>query len=123
MNTYPVVYPTQATFQPPQWKPAPYGPGPSPFMAKPRPKRLGQIFGSQSLFDHPAIGLAIDAGAISVAFLGTRKFTGTWRIVSWALLVASGIKAVNDAVRLMTMPGPTPMPAPEKPPIEATPTP
>jgi hypothetical protein len=75
-----------------------------------RPKRrLGQIFGSQSIFDHPLIALAVDAGAISISALGIRKFDGIWKTVSWAVLVASGIKAINDLVRLMTTPGPAPV--------------
>lgn len=97
-----------AQIRPAAWTPAPYGPGPSPFMAQPRP-RLGQLFGSRSLFDHPAIALAIDAGAISIALLGTKQFRSrTWQVVAWATLIASSVKAVNDLVRLFTTPGPAP---------------
>lgn len=97
-----------AQIRPAAWTPAPYRPGPSPFMAQPRP-RLGQIFGSKSLFDHPAISLAVDAGAISIALLGTKQFkTKTWQVIAWATLIASSVKAVNDLVRLFTMPGPAP---------------
>lgn len=68
---------------------------------------MGQIFGSKSLFDHPAIALAIDAGTISIALLGMKEFKSkTWRGVALATLIAAGLKAVNDLVRLFTMPGP-----------------
>lgn len=101
-----------AGIRPAAWSPAPYRPGPSPFIAQPRP-RMGQIFGSKSLFDHPAIALAIDAGAISIALLGTKQFKSkTWQTVAWVTLVATGIKAVNDLVRLFTMPGPAPVTPP-----------
>lgn len=100
--------PAVSMFQPAKWSPTPYGKGPSPLLGRPR-RRMGQIFGSQSIFDHPVIGLAVDAGAISIAALGIRKFDGIWKTVSWAVLVASGIKAINDLVRLMTMPGPAPV--------------
>jgi len=70
---------------------------------------MGQLFGSKSLFDHPAIALAIDAGAISIALLGTKQFKGkTWQVIAWATLIASSVKAVNDLVRLLTSPGPVP---------------
>jgi len=106
-----------AQIRPAAWAPAPYRPGPSPFMAQPRP-RLGQIFGSKSLFDHPAISLALDAGAISIALLGTKQFkTKTWQTIAWITLIGSGVKAVNDLVRLFTMPGP----APAAPPVVAVP--
>jgi hypothetical protein len=95
-----------AGIRPAAWTPAAYRPGPSPFMAQPRP-RMGQIFGSKSLFDHPAIALAIDAGTISIALLGMKEFKSkTWRGVALATLIAAGLKAVNDLVRLFTMPGP-----------------
>lgn len=99
--------------RPAAWAPTQYRPGPSPFMAQARP-RMGQIFGSRSIFDHPAIALALDAGAISIALLGTKQFKGrTWKGIAWATLIMSGIKAVNDLVRLFTMPGPAPtLPAP-----------
>lgn len=104
--TVPMAGMAPAGIRPAAWSPAPYRPGPSPFMAQPRP-RLGQIFGSKSLFDHPAIALAIDAGAISVALMGTKLFKDqTWRTIAWATLIASGLKAVNDLVRLFTLPGP-----------------
>lgn len=107
--------PAVSMFQPRKWSPTPYGKGPSPLMGRPK-RRLGQLFGSQSIFDHPLIGLAVDAGVISISAIALTKktkgeyvFDGTWRIVTWAILVASGIKAINDLVRLMTMPGPTPV--------------
>jgi hypothetical protein len=115
LTTVPMPGMSPAGIRPASWAPTPYRPGPSPFMAQPR-RRMGQIFGSQSLFDHPAIALAIDAGAISIALLGTKQFKDkTWRTVAWATLIASGIKAVNDLVRLFTMPGPAPAPAPTVP--------
>lgn len=93
-----------AQIRPASWAPAPYQPGPSPFMAQPRP-RMGQIFGSKSLLDHPAIALALDAGAISIALLGTKQFkTKTWRTIAWVTLIASSIKAVNDMIRLFATP-------------------
>lgn len=100
--------PAVSMFQPQKWSPTPYGKGPSPLLGRPK-RRMGQIFGSQSIFDHPLIGLAVDAGAISIASLGVSKFDGIWKTVSWAVLVASGVKAINDLVRLMTMPGPAPV--------------
>ena len=118
ITTYPMAQATVPTPTPqgPRWRPAPYTAGASPFMGRIQKRRMGQIFGSQSLFDHPLIGLAVDAGAISISALalakksrgGERAFEGVWRTVAWAVLVASGIKAVNDLVRLMTMPGPVP---------------
>jgi hypothetical protein len=101
-----------AQIRPAAWTPAPYRPGPSPFMAQPRP-RLGQLFGSKSLFDHPAIALALDAGAISISLLGVKQFKSrTWQVIAWATLIGTGVKAVNDLVRLFTMPGPAPAQAP-----------
>jgi len=106
--TVPMAGMAPTGIRPAAWTPAPYHPGTSPFMAQPRP-RMGQIFGSKSLFDHPAIALAIDAGAISVALMGTKLFKDkTWKTIAWATLIASGIKAVNDLVRLFTAPGPVP---------------
>jgi hypothetical protein len=97
-----------AQIRPAAWTPAPYRPGPSPFMAQPR-RRMGQIFGSKSLFDHPGIALAVDAGAISISIYGIKNFKSkTWRTVAWATLIATGVKAVNDLVRLFTSPGPAP---------------
>lgn len=97
-----------AQIRPAAWAPAPYRPGPSPFMAQPRP-RMGQIFGSKSLIDHPAIALALDAGAISIALLGTKQFrTKTWRTIAWVTLIGSSIKAVNDLIRLFAAPAPAP---------------
>jgi len=71
-----------AQIRPAAWTPAPYRPGPSPFMAQPR-RRMGQIFGSKSLFDHPGIALAVDAGAISISIYGIKNFKSkTWRTVA-----------------------------------------
>jgi len=106
LTTIPMPGMAPAGIRPAAWTPAPYRPGASPFMAQPR-ARMGQIFGSKSLFDHPAIALAVDAGAISIALLGTKQFKGNWRLIAWATLIASGIKAVNDLVRLFTLPGPS----------------
>ncbi len=108
LTTIPMPGMIPAGIRPTAYTPAPYRPGPSPFIAQPR-RRMGQIFGSQSLFDHPAIALAVDAGAISIALLGAKQFkTKTWRVIAWATLIASSVKAVNDLVRLFTMPGPAP---------------
>lgn len=109
LTTIPMPGMAPAGIRPAAWAPAAYRPGSSVFMAQPRP-RMGQIFGSKSLFDHPAIALAIDAGAISIALLGTKQFKGNWRYVAWATLIGTGIKAINDLVRLFTMPGPAPTP-------------
>lgn len=113
ITTYPMARAVASSAPPaapaPRWRPTPYGQGSSPFtMGRSRPRRMGQIFGSQSLFDHPLMGLAVDAGAIGVSAIGITQFKGPWKTVAWAVLVASSIKAVNDLVRLMTMPGPAP---------------
>lgn len=110
LTTIPMPGMMPAGIRPAAWAPAPYRPGPSPFIAQPR-ARMGQIFGSKSLFDHPAIALAVDAGAISIALLGTKQFKSkTWKAISWVTLVITSMKAVNDLVRLFTMPGPAPQP-------------
>lgn len=113
ITTYPMAraVASQAPAAPtPRWRPSPYGQNVSPLIGRSRPRRMGQIFGSQSLFDHPLMGLAVDAGAIGVSAIGITQFKGAWKTVAWAVLVASSIKAVNDLVRLMTMPGPAPTP-------------
>lgn len=109
LTTIPMPGVAPVGIRPAAWTPAPFRPTGSPFMAQPR-RRMGQLFGSTSLFNHPAVELAIDAGAISISYLATKQFKGNWRYVAWGTLIASSIKALNDLVRLFTMPGPAPTP-------------
>ncbi len=71
-----------------------------------RPERtLGQG-ASPSVFAHPLIALAIDGGAAALAAVGTAHFSGTWRYVSWAVLVASTVRGLVDFKRLINVPAP-----------------
>ena len=87
------------------WRPAKFSAVGTRFPRTPHPKRLGQA-GSQSIFEHPLVALAIDGGAAALAAVGTAHFKGTWRYVSWGVLVASSIRALVDFIRLMNIPGP-----------------
>lgn len=69
------------------------------------PRTLGQQ-GSPAVFAHPLVALAIDGTAAALAAVGTAHFTGTWRYVSWGVLVASSLRALVDFKRLMTTPPP-----------------
>lgn len=119
LTTIPMPGMTPTGIRPAGWAPAPYRPAPSPFMAQPR-RRMGQIFGSSGLFSHPAVELVIDAGVITLAYYATKQkeFKGHWRTLAWAVLIASGVKALNDVVMLFSS---TPPPAPVEVPVQVTP--
>jgi hypothetical protein len=87
------------------WRPAQFAAIASKFPRTPAPARLGQA-GSQSIFEHPLVSLAIDGAAAALGAVGTAHYKGTWRYVSWGVLIASSIRGLVDFIRLMNIPGP-----------------
>ncbi len=84
------------------WRPAPFRRGPSPFkFAEAEKRALGQKRLSAALFDHPVMSFTLNVGATMLAAMGTAKFDGVWRILSWAVLIGAGSQALLDVTRLL----------------------
>lgn len=85
----------------PRWRPAPH-------KWTPRPGRLGSArmgqFGPLGI-DYPLISLAIDIGAGAVAYAALRKSKpqGVMLYITWGVLILSGLRALSDAAKLITL--------------------
>lgn len=83
------------------WRPAPFGPGRSPYDPK---KSTGKVLGAHKklsgIFDDPLTHLGISATATILAAAGTAQFTGWMRILSWAVVIGSGAQTIANVVAL-----------------------
>lgn len=88
------------------WRPAPMVAGASPFDWARNPKALAQAGSGPSgstVWDHPAVSLALDASAAALGAIGTAKFTGFSRALAWGVLIGAGVRGIVDLVRLFNI--------------------